>query len=279
MTTYAIGDIQGCFDELQSLLEKIGFDAAADRLWFTGDLVNRGQQSLKVLRFVKDLGDRAITVLGNHDLHLLAVEAGVRKPRRNDTFDEILAAPDASELLWWLRHRPLLHHDHASGYVLIHAGLPPQWGLEKAQSCAREVETVLRGSDYMDFIKNMYGDEPNQWTESLSGWDRLRFIINCFTRMRYCDHDGHLALDEKGTPGTQPDDYLPWFELWDHAGDDIKIIFGHWSTLGSFHQPGFHALDTGCIWGGALTAMRLGDEPVQVSIPCRGICTPGRREF
>ena len=275
MTTYAIGDVQGCFDELQSLLEKIGFDSTIDRLWFTGDLVNRGPKSLEVLRFVKDLADRAVTVLGNHDLHLLAVEAGVRKPRHNDTFAEILAAPDAEELLRWLRHRPLFHYERSSGYVLVHAGLPPQWNLDMAQACAREVETVLQSPGHVDFIKNMYGNEPDQWAESLSGWDRLRFITNCFTRMRYCDPDGRLALDEKGAPGTQPDNYLPWFELWDHTVEDISIIFGHWSTLGSCHQPGFYALDTGCVWGGTLTAMRLDNRPQRVSIPCHGNCRPG----
>jgi len=275
MSTYAIGDIQGCYSELQSLLDKSGYDSASDRLWFTGDLVNRGPQSLQVLRFVKDLGDRAITVLGNHDLHLLAVDAGVRQPRPNDTFSEILNAPDAEELLLWLRHRPLLHHDRASGYVLIHAGLPPQWDLAKAQACAREVETVLQGSEYGDFINNMYGDEPNQWSDSLSGWDRLRFITNCFTRLRYCDHDGLLALDEKGAPGSQSNNYSPWFELWDHGDDEIKILFGHWSTLGSHHQAGFYALDTGCVWGGSLTALRLDGTPEWISIPCSGTCTPG----
>jgi len=275
MATYAIGDVQGCFDDLHALLEELNFDAACDRLWFTGDLVNRGPQSLQVLRFVKDLGERAVTVLGNHDLHLLAVNAGVRQPRHNDTLSEILAAPDAEELLWWLRHRPLLHHDNASGYVLIHAGLPPQWNLAKAQACATEVEAVLQGSDFVDFIKNMYGSEPTQWVESLSGWDRIRFIVNCFTRLRYCDHDGRLALDEKGAPGTQSGNYLPWFELWDNTNDDAKIIFGHWSTLGSYHQPGFYALDTGCVWGGTLTAMRLDGNSQRTSIPCSGACLPG----
>ena len=275
MVTYAIGDLQGCFDELRALLEKIGFNPAADRLWFTGDLVNRGSQSLEVLRFVKDLGDRAIIVLGNHDLHLLAVAAGVRKPRANDTFAGILAAPDAEELLWWLRQRPLLHHDITSGYVLVHAGLPPQWDIEKASRCAREVETVLQSADYREFIAHMYGNEPRQWSDTLSGWDRLRFIINCFTRLRYCDHDGHVALEEKGPPGSQPPKYLPWFELWNHAAGGVKIIFGHWSTLGNHHRPGFYALDTGCVWGGALTALRLGSSPETISIPCHGVCIPG----
>lgn len=274
MATYAIGDIQGCYRELQTLLEKINFDPACDHLWFTGDLVNRGQQSLEVLRFVKGLGDRAVTVLGNHDLHLLAVYLDVRQPRHNDTFSEILAAPDVEELLWWLRHQPLFHYDRVSGYVLIHAGLPPQWNLVKAQACAKEVEAVLQSPDYADFIKNMYGNEPNQWTDTLSDWGRLRFITNCFTRLRYCDQQGHLALNEKGAPGTQPNSYSPWFELWDHA-DDVKIIFGHWSTLGNHDLPGFYGIDSGCVWGGALTALRLNNAPERISTPCRGACQPG----
>ena len=275
MTTYAIGDVQGCFDELQLLLDKVRFDSHHDQLWFTGDLVNRGPQSLEVLRFVKDLGNRAITVLGNHDLHLLAVNARLRIPRHNDTFSAILAAPDADELLSWLRHRPLLHHDQSTDYVLIHAGLPPQWNLAKAKACAREVEAVLQGGHHLELMKNMYGNNPDLWLESLSGWSRLRFIINCFTRLRYCDREGHLALNEKGTPGTQAEGYSPWFELWEHPEDAVEVIFGHWSTLGHCHRSGFHALDTGCIWGGQLTAMRLVNDAQKISIPCRGACTPG----
>jgi bis(5'-nucleosyl)-tetraphosphatase (symmetrical) len=274
MTTYAIGDVQGCFDELLSLLEEAEFDETNDRLWFTGDLVNRGPQSLEVLRFVKGLGDSAITVLGNHDLHLLAVSAGIRKSRLNDTFSAILASPDADELLAWLRHRPLMHHDPAAGYVLIHAGMPPQWSLAKARACATEVETVLQGNDYIEFIKNMYGNEPDQWDESLSGWGRLRLITNCLTRLRYCDRRGHLALDEKGPPGSQPDRYLPWFELWDYPDEQVNIIFGHWSTLGNCQRQGFHALDTGCVWGGALTAIRLDGSAQRISIKCNCVSNP-----
>ncbi len=268
MTTYAIGDVQGCYDELQYLLERIGFDVALDQLWFTGDLVNRGPGSLAVLRFVKELGDRAITVLGNHDLHLLAVDAGIRRPRKNDTLGCILTAPDADELLYWLRNRPLLHIDHGLGYVMIHAGLPPQWDLEKAMICARDVETLLQGTGYIDFIQHMYGDEPDQWSESLSGWDRFRFITNCFTRLRYCDRDGRLALGEKGAPGSQPQHYFPWFELWNPGDEDIQVIFGHWSTLSKCHRTGFHALDSGCVWGGSLTAMRLGGDEARIAVPC-----------
>ena len=271
MTTYAIGDVQGCYDELQRLLERIGFDVARDRLWFTGDLVNRGPGSLAVLRFVKELGDRAVTVLGNHDLHLLAVDAGIRSHRKSDTLENILSAPDADELLYWLRNRPLLHIDQWLGYVMMHAGLPPQWDLGKARTCAREVETVLQDPGYIDFIRHMYGDEPDLWSESLVGWDRLRFITNCFTRLRFCDRAGRLALEEKGAPGSQPQHYLPWFELWNPGDEGMQVIFGHWSTLNECLRTGFHAIDSGCVWGGSLTAMRLGGDETRITVPCHAI--------
>jgi len=208
MAVYAIGDIQGCYAELMALLEAVQFDAASDQLWFTGDLVNRGPESLRVLRFVRDLNERtpsaAITVLGNHDLHLLAVAAGEGRQHHSDTLDEILAAPDRETLLDWLRHQPLLHHDAALGVTLIHAGLPPQWSLLEAQQYAGEVEAVLRGDSYQEFFAHMYGNQPDQWQENLTGWDRLRFITNCFTRLRYCDADGKLDLQAKGAPGSQP---------------------------------------------------------------------------
>lgn len=274
MAVYAIGDVQGCYDELQSLLEKIQFDPSKDMLWFAGDLVNRGLKSLEVLRFVKGLEDSAIVVLGNHDLHLLAVALGCQWPRPKDTFDQILAAPDRNELLDWLRYRPLLHHDSALGYTLIHAGLPPQWGLEVAKRCALEAEAVLRSDGYVEFIEQMYGNEPVLWENTLTGNDRLRFIINCFTRLRYCDEQGRLELNEKGAPGKQPPGYFPWFDIKGRASADMKIIFGHWSTLGIKTHGNVYALDTGCVWGGELTAMRLDGEPARFSIPCRGVCDP-----
>lgn len=266
MAVYAIGDIQGCYDELMRLLELIRFDPATDRLWFTGDLVNRGPASLLTLRFVRDLGERAITVLGNHDLHLLAVAKGA-PVHHSDTLDDILAAPDRDELLDWLRQQPLLHYDRVLNHTLIHAGLPPQWDLATAQRCAAEVEAVLRGDDYREFFHHMYGDEPEAWDEELGGWGRLRFITNCFTRLRYCTRNGRLCLEVKGAPGTQPPDCLPWFEVAERASASLSIVFGHWSTLGLYRGQGVTALDTGCLWGGQLTALRLDiDEALRLDV-------------
>lgn len=257
MAIYAIGDVQGCYQPLQELLTQIRFDPAHDRLWFTGDLVNRGPQSLEVLRFVKGLGDRAICVLGNHDLHLLAVAAGTAKPKKRDTLDAVLSAPDRNELLHWLRSRPLLHHDDRLGCTLIHAGLLPPWTLEDARRLAREVEIVLRGEDTESLYRHMYGDLPDHWTEKLRGVDRLRVIINALTRMRYCDLDGNLDLRPKGPPGTQPPDLLPWFQVPSRRSRDRRIIFGHWSALGLWNADGVIGLDSGCLWGGALSAVQL----------------------
>lgn len=261
MATYAIGDIQGCHDDLMRLLERIGFDLSRDQLWFAGDLVNRGPASLSVLRFVKDLGGRAVSVLGNHDLHLLAVAAGTAKLRKSDTLDEILAAPDRDELLHWLRHRPLVHHDASLGYTLVHAGLPPQWDLRQAEACARELETALQGAGYVDFFLHMYGDEPKRWDPALSGMDRLRFIVNCFTRLRFVGPGGELELKTKGAPGSQAQGYLPWYQVPGRRSKDLRLLFGHWSTVGEI-QAAHNALglDTGCVWGGRLTALRLDGE-------------------
>lgn len=270
MAVYAIGDVQGCFDELQALLEQIHFEPAHDTLWFCGDLVNRGSKSLETLRFVHSLGERAITVLGNHDLHLIATASGIRPCKGKDTLDAVLAAPDCGELVDWLRHRPLLHHDSDSGYTLVHAGLPPQWGLELAQACAHEVEAVLRGPDYRDFLANMYGNKPDHWDEALTGHDRTRFMINCFTRLRYCAPDGRLDLVSKGPPGTQTDGYLPWFELPQRNSRDMRIVFGHWSTLGKRDDPGIYPLDHGCLWGGELTALEIGPVPRYHALDCPG---------
>lgn len=275
MAVYAIGDVQGCQRELTTLLSLLDFDPDADRLWFVGDLVNRGPDSLEVLRFVKRLGEGAVTVLGNHDLHLLAVAAGARDAGPGDTFDAILAAPDRDALLDWLRHLPLLHHDAALGYTMIHAGLPPQWGLAQAVAHAAEVEAVLRSDDYVVFLRDMYGGKPDRWSEDLRGIDRLRFILNCFTRLRLCDAQGHIYLKEKGSPFGRDDDLRPWFDIPGRASAGLKLVFGHWSTLGRYHAPGVYALDSGCIWGGALTALRLDGEPRWYSLPCAGYCRPG----
>ena len=268
MAIYAIGDVQGCFDELQTLLKQIDFHPGRDHLWFTGDLVNRGPKSLQVLRFVKSLASDAVTVLGNHDLHLLAVAEGSDRYRYNDTFDDVLNAPDSDELLDWLRHRPLLHHDTELGYTLIHAGLPPQWDLVQAEACAGEVEAVLRGRRYGEYFEHMYGNQPELWADDLTGWERLRFITNCFTRLRYCYQEGRLALDEKGAPGSQPAGYLPWFTAPGRRSAGLKILFGHWSTLGEHTDSEIYPLDTGCVWGGSLTALKLDGEARWYRTPC-----------
>jgi len=259
MATYAIGDIQGCHDELQRLLDHIQFDAIQDKLWFVGDLVNRGPDSLKVLRFIKALGDAAISVLGNHDLHTLAVANGHLKYHRNDSIDDILHANDRDELTHWLRQLPLLHHDAQLNFTMIHAGLPPQWDLTTAQACAREIETILQSDQHVEFLDRMYGNEPDQWDEKLQGWDRLRFITNCFSRLRYCDSEGCLALEEKGQPGTQAEGLMPWFEVPKRKTEKLRIVFGHWSTLGPVSSDTIYPIDTGCLWGDSLTALRLED--------------------
>lgn len=273
MSTYAIGDLQGCYTELQDLLNKINFDETNDQLWFVGDLVNRGPESLKCLRFVKSLEKNAKTVLGNHDLHLLAIANKVRKPHRNDTLDEILNADDAEALLYWIRHLPLLVHDKELNFTMIHAGLPPQWSLKKARKLANETENILQSDQFTDFIHNMYGNQPDIWSETLSGDDFHRFIINCFTRIRYLEETGKLNLKENNAPGTQAKNLRPWYALPNRKTNKDKIIFGHWSTvtLGeqqNFKQHNVYPLDTGCLWGGELTAMRLEDEKI-FNVPSR----------
>jgi bis(5'-nucleosyl)-tetraphosphatase (symmetrical) len=260
MAVYAIGDLQGCLDPLQRLLDRIRFDPARDRLWFCGDLVNRGPASLAALRFVRQLGDRAVTVLGNHDLHLLATAwAGSRPRKKRDTLDEVLAAPDREELLEWLRRRPLLHHDPVLDCTLVHAGLPPQWDLADAQAAARELESVMRGDRVVDFLRQMYGDQPDRWTPELAGTERLRFIVNAFTRLRYLRSDGSMDFDCKETPDHAPPGLIPWFRFPGRRSAGLKLIFGHWSTLGELTHDGAHGLDTGCVWGGRLSALRLDD--------------------
>lgn len=274
MAVYAIGDIQGCYADLQRLLEKLNFDPAQDTLWLVGDLVNRGFQSLQVLRFVKSLGERAITVLGNHDLHLLAVDAGLKTTRQAD-LHAILDAPDRRELIDWLRQRPLLHHDAKLGFTMVHAGLSPDWDLATAQQCAQELQDVLCGDDYRDFLRVMYGDRPRKWSRLLYGKRRLRYICNAFTRIRYCTRRGKLMLHEKGSPGSQAKNLMPWFDVPDRKSRELRLVFGHWSTLGAFHAPGIYALDSGCVWGGALTALALSTEiPRFISVDCAGARNP-----
>lgn len=269
MAIYAIGDVQGCYEPLQQLLEKIKFDPAEDQLWFTGDLVNRGPRSLDVLRFVKSLGDTAITVLGNHDLHLLVVSEEITHQRKLDTLDEILEAPDRDELLRWLRYLPLMHFDERLNICLVHAGIPAHWSIEDAQHFAKEAEEALRADNYRDFFSHMYGNQPSLWSDELSDWERLRYITNAFTRMRYCDAEGNLDMQYKVAPGKQPEGLLPWYEVPDRKNQGTDIVFGHWSTHGDKPIPGIHAIDTGCLWGGQLTALRLDGERYLTQVSCK----------
>lgn len=261
MSTWAIGDVQGCHDELGRLLEAIAFDPAHDRLWFTGDLVNRGPASAAVLREVRALGARAVTVLGNHDIHLLAIALAGAPARRKDTLRELLDAPDAAELVDWLRRQPLLHRDAELDFALVHAGLPPQWSLEEALQRAAEVEAALAGDRPGDFLDALYGDQPEFWERELAGAARLRFITNCLTRMRYCDAEGRLALKPKGPPGSQPPGLMPWYEAPGRRSAGTRIVFGHWSThyltRPDTRAHGVWGIDTGCLWGGTLTALCL----------------------
>ncbi|MFN0150311.1 MAG: symmetrical bis(5'-nucleosyl)-tetraphosphatase [bacterium] len=257
MATYAIGDIQGCYSALRRLLDKCRFDPARDRLWLVGDLVNRGPHSLAVLRFVKGLGTRAITVLGNHDLHLLTVAAGHVRPHRADTLDAVLRASDRDELLHWLRHRKMMHAE--GGYAMVHAGLLPQWSIAKALKLAREVEAALQGDRHDGFLRRMYGNKPERWSDGLSGIGRLRVITNAFTRMRICTADGRMEFRHKGKPVNLPKGYLPWFSSPRRRSRGTRVIFGHWAALGLYLQSDAIGLDSGCVWGGALTALRFSD--------------------
>jgi bis(5'-nucleosyl)-tetraphosphatase (symmetrical) len=265
MATYAIGDVQGCFDELRALLDAIAFDRGKDRLWFVGDLVNRGPKSLETLRFVRDLGERSVCVLGNHDLHLLALASGFVKEREDDTLEEVLAAPDCGELLEWLRRLPLIHLN--AGHLLVHAGLPPQWDADEAKARAGEVETELRGPRHREFLAQLYGSRPTRWSDKLQGVERLRVIVNALTRMRFCKPDGTMEFRAKGEATAAPTGYIPWFEAPGRKTAAVTVICGHWSALGLRVTPNLLALDSGCVWGGTLTAVRLEDRRVY-EIPC-----------
>ena len=275
MALYAIGDIQGCDAELGALLEAIEFSADRDRLWFVGDLVNRGPESLQALRRIRAMGDAATVVLGNHDLHLLAVALGLSRVRSDDTLDHVLAAPDRMALLEWLLHRPLMHEERSLNLSLVHAGLPPQWDLPTARSCAREIERALR-EDPARVFQLMYGDQPSRWDDRLEGAERLRFIVNCFTRLRYVDAAGRLVLRVKGSPHkAQTKQLIPWFEAPEARWRGARVVFGHWSTLGYLNTSAVVSLDTGCVWGGSLTALRLDDpEAAPVQVACRGFQAP-----
>ena len=271
MAIYAIGDVHGCYDALERLLKRVRFDAGEDRLWFTGDLVNRGPKSLETLRFVAKLGEAATVVLGNHDLYILALAAGMPPHRPEDNLAaRILEAPDGARLLDWLRRRPLLHHDPELGYTLVHAGLPPCWTLEEAQDAARAVEATLAGPDAQAFLRTMPSDEPRRPERARDRREEMIFTINALTRMRYWHPDEGLDLREKGPPGSQPPPLLPWYDVPVRSGTEHHILFGHWSTVGDPPARHIHALDTGCYWGRSLTALRLdGDAPKRISIPCR----------
>ena len=267
MATYAIGDIQGCYREFRLLLEQIGFDPAVDRLWLVGDLINRGPQSLEVLRFVRSLGDAAITVLGNHDLHLLMLAEGHSKQREDDTLGQILVAPDRDELLGWLRGQRMMHVE--DGYAMVHAGLLPQWSVKKAAKLAGEVETALRAANYRKFLEHMWGSEPAAWDDGLEGWKRLRVIVNAMTRMRFCSASGVMEFRSKGEVTSAPPGYLPWFEAPGRKSADHVLVTGHWSALGLKMTPNLLAIDTGCLWGGHLSAVRLEDRAVFQVASCR----------
>lgn len=270
--SFAVGDVQGCLGSLQQLLRKVGFNFDRDRLWLAGDLVNRGPQSLETLRFVRNLGERAKIVLGNHDLHLLATACGARKPRRRDTFQDILTAKDRDQLLDWLRQQPLLVSDERLGFVMVHAGIYPQWDLATAAQLASEVESVLRSNAWTEFLRQMYGDQPAAWSASLSGEARLRFIVNCFTRMRLVDASHRLILDYSGSYRERPQGSFGWFEAPQRVDLPLNVVFGHWSTLGKVDLENIYPLDTGCVWGRSLTALELsGDTPQWHRVGCPAI--------
>ena len=274
MATYAIGDVQGCFQAFQGLLERIAFNAKRDRLWLVGDLVNRGPDSLATLRFVKGLGDSAICVLGNHDLHLIAVAEGNAVLRRDDTLEETLSAPDCAELVTWLRQRPLMHAE--GGCAMVHAGLLPSWTITQAQELAHEVENALRAPRYAALLARMYGNDPDRWSDRLTGYARLRVIVNAMTRMRVCTREGVMQLRYKGDSEMLPDGVLPWFAVPGRASSTTPIIFGHWSALGLVLEPNVIGLDTGCLWGRKLSALRLEDRRL-FQFSCRDSATAKRR--
>ena len=279
MTTWAIGDLQGCYDATQRLLEAIRFDPAQDRLWFCGDLVNRGGQSLETLRLVHSLRDNSHVVLGNHDLSLLAIGERREEEQRkvNPDLQRIVLAEDRDTLLGWLRRQELVHVDRELGWMMVHAGLSPQWTTQQAERHAREVEEKLQGPQFQRLLKNMYGDKP-AWHPKLAGMDRYRAIINIITRLRYCSPRGRIAFEDKGAPGTQPVGLYPWYEVPGRVERDLKVVCGHWSTLGLFIGHGVHAIDTGAVWGGKLTALQLDTQELRiVQVPGRDVpATPPR---
>jgi bis(5'-nucleosyl)-tetraphosphatase (symmetrical) len=280
MAVWAIGDLQGCYGPTQRLLDKIRFDPAQDRLWFCGDLVNRGGESLETLRLVHSLREHCHVVLGNHDLSLLAISERTPDEQRrvNTDLQRILFADDRDALIGWLRERPLVHSDRTLGWMMLHAGLAPKWSTVHAEKHAREVERRLQGDGRRKLLRNMYGDYP-AWSPALRGVERERAIINIFTRLRYCSPRGRIAFNEKGAPGTQAAGLYPWYEVPGRTERDLKIVCGHWSTLGLFIGHGVHAIDTGAVWGGKLTALRLDSEDLcLVQVPGREVANPGAEQ-
>ncbi len=272
-----IGDVQGCDDALERLLAHIGFSPSRDTLYLLGDLVNRGPQSLAVLRRVMALGGAARCVLGNHDLHLLAVSQGVRKPHRSDTLQTVLNAPDRSQLIDWLRTQPLALQAH--GWLMVHAGVLPQWSVAQTLALGGEVQAVLSSPSWADFLHQMYGNQPARWNDDLCGSDRLRVVVNALTRLRFCSADGTMDFDTKDGTEAAPPGFLPWFEVPGRHSAGTPVAFGHWSTLGLLQRPDVLALDTGCVWGGCLSAARLLDAPGQVEVlqvACAQAQKPGR---
>jgi bis(5'-nucleosyl)-tetraphosphatase (symmetrical) len=268
MSLYAVGDIQGCAAAFAALLDEIAFDPRHDRLWLVGDLVNRGPRSVDVLRRVRDLGSAATCVLGNHDLHLLAVAAGVRKIGASDTFADVVDAPDAGELIDWLRRLPLLHHDADLNSVLVHAGIPPTWDMARARKRAKRIERLLRGPDWQTSLATMYGDTPRRWSKELSDVAKRRYTINALTRMRYCSPSGELDFEHTQAPGDQPAGLIPWFDVPARAAGDVHIVFGHWASLGLKRRSDITAIDTGCVWGRSLTAVPLAPAGPPVAVSC-----------
>ncbi len=263
MSVYFVGDLHGCFDELQMLLERVRFDPAKDKLYLTGDLVARGEKSLECLRFVKNLGSSAQTVLGNHDLHLLACAYGIKKVKTRDNLTALFAAPDFDELIDWLRRQPLFVHDECLNFSLVHAGISPDWDVATAQACAREVETVLRQGDYRALLRQMYDSRPERWSPDLQGIERLRYSINAFTRMRFCYADHRLDFDCKLPPEQAPSELMPWFACDNPLFKTENIIFGHWASLVDYPTPAnIYALDTGCAWGNRMTLLCWDDKRI-----------------
>ena len=277
MTTYVIGDLQGCFDELQSLLKSINYQSENDHLWFVGDIVNRGPKSLECLRFVKELNEqgKADMVLGNHDFHLLAAYAGLEKfTSKSDTLSDILNDPDVDNLLDWLRLQPLLVTHPIYQAVMVHAGIPPQWTINEAKTYAKEVQQQLAQPDWQNFVVNhLFGSEPNTWNNSLSGYDRIRYIVNAFARMRFCDANGKLEFKLKSAPSDSQAEYQPWFVFPNRRNKDYEIFFGHWSTLGAIDAYHIHSTDTGCLWGGQMTAYAI-ESKQRYTIDCEQQCKP-----